>query len=256
MSASVAVFAGPSIPPSLRNRWRSVCWYPPARAGDMLSIRNAGHDTIVLIDGYFDHCASPWHKELLDLLSQGIRLVGASSMGALRAAELDAFGMIGVGSIYHAYRSGLLAGDDEVALVHGPEELNWVSLSVPMIEIRATLAAAYRHRLIDRDAAHNIRVIIHDIHFEDRDWPFICKVMAAQGLSADLITWIEQNHVQLKRADAERCVDFAISAGSAAVLSNEAPPRTIFLDRLYEFVAASADSAIANNLSPALPLNG
>ena len=51
---------------------------------------------IGVIDGYFDGVPSVWHKEILWALSQGIRVFGGASMGALRAAELDGFGMTGV----------------------------------------------------------------------------------------------------------------------------------------------------------------
>ena len=47
-----------------------------------------------------------WHKEILFALSEGIDVYGAASMGALRAAELDAFGMRGIGDVYSAYAEG------------------------------------------------------------------------------------------------------------------------------------------------------
>ena len=47
--------------------------------------------------------------------------MGASSMGALRAAELSQFGMVGIGEVYQAFKLGRLEDDDEVAIVHGPE---------------------------------------------------------------------------------------------------------------------------------------
>ena len=58
--------------------------------------------------------------------------LGAGSIGALRAAELEAFGMVGEGRIFEAYRSGVLEpydtpfeDDDEVAVVHAPAELGY-----------------------------------------------------------------------------------------------------------------------------------
>ena len=48
-------------------------------------------------------------------MAAGTQVFGAASMGALRAAELAPFGMIGVGAIFAAYRDGRLTGDDEVA---------------------------------------------------------------------------------------------------------------------------------------------
>ena len=79
----------------------------------------------MLIDGLFDASPAVRHKELLQLMARGVPVIGAASMGALRAAELAPFGMIGVGRIFTAYAAGALVGDDEVALLHGPEELGW-----------------------------------------------------------------------------------------------------------------------------------
>ena len=42
-------------------------------------------------------------------MAQGIHVFGAASIGALRAAELDAFGMRGIGRIYEDFRDGVLA---------------------------------------------------------------------------------------------------------------------------------------------------
>ena len=40
-------------------------------------------------------------------------------MGALRAAETRAHGMIGIGQIFEWYASGEIEGDDEVAQIFG-----------------------------------------------------------------------------------------------------------------------------------------
>ena len=61
---------------------------------------------IGLIDGYFDGVPAVAHKEILWALDQGIRVLGAASMGALRAAELAPFGMEGVGAIWRDYADG------------------------------------------------------------------------------------------------------------------------------------------------------
>ena len=75
-------------------------------------------------------------------------------MGALRAAKLSPFGMVGVGRIFEAYRSGVLEpygdvlfeDDDEVAVIHGPPEMGYVALSEALVNIRATLAKGRRWR--------------------------------------------------------------------------------------------------------------
>ena len=74
--------------------------------------------------------------------SEGVHVYGAASMGALRAAELDAFGMHGVGYVYRAYADGVLEDDDEVAVAHAGAEHGFRALSDAMVDVRATLAAA------------------------------------------------------------------------------------------------------------------
>ena len=64
-------------------------WHPPAAAGDLLRLLPDPPATLCLIDGYFDARPSVWHKEILLLIEAGVRVFGAASMGALRAAELD-----------------------------------------------------------------------------------------------------------------------------------------------------------------------
>lgn len=235
----LAVFAGPSVPPASRGAWPGVTWLPPARAGDFLRLSGKGFDTVALIDGYFDHCPAPWHKEILLAMEEGICVVGASSMGALRAAELDGYGMVGVGTIYHAYRDGLLTGDDEVALVHAPESLGWEPLSVPMIEVRATLALAVRRGLLDRVEARRMRGLAHDIHFVDRDWPLLCVTWLSRGADEVMVRWLANHHVQTKRADARACIDLAVGGSLESGDANPVP-RTIFLQRLQEAAATSA----------------
>ena len=83
----------------------------------------------------------------------GIAVFGASSMGALRAAELHEFGMVGVGQIFEMFRDGVLEDDDEVALQHGPEELNYLPVSEPLVNIRATLKHAFEEGVIENQTA-------------------------------------------------------------------------------------------------------
>src|SRR3954451_283758 len=63
-------------------------------------------------------------------------------MGALRAAELDRFGMRGIGEVYRAYVEGTLEDDDEVAVAHADGEHAFRPLSDSMVDVRATLDAA------------------------------------------------------------------------------------------------------------------
>ncbi|HCU97270.1 MAG TPA: hypothetical protein DHU96_33000, partial [Actinobacteria bacterium] len=97
MPGTPVVFAGPSLGEAhARAALPGAVILPPARCGDVLSVLRLRPAAIVLIDGLYDTTPAPWHKELLWALEARVPVVGAASMGALRAAELDRFGMIGV----------------------------------------------------------------------------------------------------------------------------------------------------------------
>ena len=116
--------------------------------GSFIGRRSMRPAVIGVIDGYFEVTPTVWHKEILWAMAQGIHVFGAASIGALRAAELDAFGMKGIGRIYEDFRDGVLEDDDEVAVLHGPAELGYPPLTEAMVNIRATLAAAAREGII------------------------------------------------------------------------------------------------------------
>lgn len=236
---AIHIFAGPSLPPPVRPDDSCFLWHPPAAAGDLAALLGAPPAHVCLIDGLFESCAAPWHKELLLLLEAGTIVIGAASIGALRAAELDRFGMIGVGAIYRAYRDGRLSGDDEVALVHAPAALDWAPLTVPMVELRATLVAACQAGAIDPAEARALRAIARDIHFEDRDWSTLGK---RWGIAAARLAQLRRLHVPLKQHDALMCLA-AIVQMRAPALTMVSPPRTCFIDALLAGLPAPGDRA-------------
>ena len=237
----IPVFVGPSLPPAFRPEDSAFSWRPPASAGDLLAWLDRPPPMLCLIDGFFDSRPAPWHKELLMLMARGTRVLGAASMGALRAAELDGLGMIGVGAIYRAYRDGRLTGDDEVALIHATERLGWAPLTVPMVEVRATLVAACRGGLIGVDVARRIRACVHDIHFDSRDWPLMEARCLGEGL-VDAATFrrLRELHVPLKRIDALACL--AAARRSHAPHRAVPPPYTCFIQELAEPVGQERDA--------------
>lgn len=252
-SGAIVVYAGPSLPAGMRPADPLFRWEPPASAGDALRLLDRPPRAVCLIDGFFDHRPAPWHKELMLLASRGVALFGAASMGALRAAELGPSIMTGVGSIHRAYRDGLLTGDDEVACVHAPGELGWAPLTVPMVEVRATLLAARRARLVDRATARTARSLAHDIYFADRDWPAIERAWAGL-MSPETVATIRMLHVPLKRMDAQACLARALRCTTAPSPAPD-PPRTCYLDKLIE-EAGSAITSAATSVNPASEAGG
>jgi hypothetical protein len=141
---TTVVYVGPTLPPAeVARLLPGATVRPPVAVGDVLALlRRRGVARIAIIDGYFERMAAVWHKELLLALERGITVYGAASMGALRAAELARFGMIGTGAIYRAFARGELVADDEVAVAHLPAEQGYRAVSEALVNIRFALARA------------------------------------------------------------------------------------------------------------------
>ena len=233
----IVVMAGPSLPPNVRHGATGIEWHPPATAGDVAALLDDPPEVLCLIDGLFDAQPSPWHKELLMVMAAGTVVLGASSMGALRAAELDGQGMIGIGAIYSAYRQGRLTGDDEVALIHATDQLGWAPLSVPLVEVRATLIAGCREGLIGPAQARDLRAEAMAMHFSDRDWPALQRQWVSQGQCDEATAEaLVRAHVPLKQQDALACI--AAASGRPSAHRPPPPPITYFVMQLLDAGAA------------------
>lgn len=118
---------------------------PPAKQGDIVSdLVNENPSRILLLEGTFRENLSVWHKELVYALQYpGVKGVyGAASMGAIRAAELDYLGMIGVGKIYEWYRDGVTEDESEVAVNFSVHKGVYRIHSVPLCDLRAAVELA------------------------------------------------------------------------------------------------------------------
>ena len=220
---SAVIFAGPSLRAADRAASPGLRFLPPARQGDLYAAACARPLVIGFIDGYFDGVPAVLHKEILWALSQGIAVFGAASMGALRAAEMHGLGMVGVGAIFRDYRDGVLTDDDEVALIHGPAELDHPALSLPMVDLRATLAHAVRQGVLEPQAAADLAARQKAVFYKQRNWPDLLAQLATS--QPELADWLAHNRVEQKRADALELVA-AVKAHLAA--PREAPPAPRF----------------------------
>ncbi len=198
------VFVGPSLPEvEVLTRDDDIVVAGPALQGDILAAVNRGARVIGIVDGGFEYTAPVRHKEILYALSRGVLVFGAASMGALRAAECNAFGMVGVGRIFRDYESGANIDDADVALVHAPAELGYRSLSVALVNVRATLDALERQGRLSGNARAHIQEVAAAIFFKERTWRAIVEQCgAADGLKQpELLKILVSNAVDQKRAD-------------------------------------------------------
>lgn len=125
---------------------------PPVQHGDLLGDTLRSGDTAVLIDGVYHQAPALRLKEILAAMGRGVRVIGAASIGALRAAELAPFGMLGIGHIFTAYVRGEIDGDDEVAVGQAPDG-DRQALTWPVVNLRYALQLAVPAGVIDRERA-------------------------------------------------------------------------------------------------------
>src|SRR6185503_7571185 len=95
-SEDVIVFLGPTLQLQEARPLLDAVYWPPAKRGDIYRASKLEPRIILLIDGAFEAQASVLHNEILWALSKGITVCGAASIGALRAAELAPYGMVGL----------------------------------------------------------------------------------------------------------------------------------------------------------------
>ncbi len=215
------VFVGPTLPDATSLVPAGIEIRGPVMHRDVLVAVNDGATVIGLIDGCFEDVAPVWHKEILYAISNGVRVYGASSMGALRAAECAAFGMIGVGKIYEQYASGHLIDDADVAQIHGPLEMNYLSLSEPLVNVLATLDHLLsRNELEDTEYA-SLRASAERLFFKDRTYRTIVTNanLPEQSSRKRIEELLRVNAVNQKRLDALGLLDTI-----AAVENTRRPP--------------------------------
>ncbi|HIF0302592.1 TPA: TfuA-like protein [Legionella pneumophila] len=176
---------------------------PAIRRGDLIRIilKHPSIETVVIVDGVFDQQASVTHKEILWALEQGRKVVGISSMGALRAYELRDYGMLGSGKVFEDYLSGVLDGDDEVAISYFPTTQGF-DKTIAMVNIRATLE---KLNLYDNELICKLR----KIHFKKRNWLTLkaavpevifvqLKAHYIDQKKKDVLLYFQTNHQSIK----------------------------------------------------------
>jgi len=229
---TACVFLGPSLPAADARALYPQCRFlPPVQHGSVYeAMQKWPLSAIGIIDGYFQHRPSVWHKEILWAIDQGVYVVGAASMGALRAAELAPFGMVGIGKVFKAFEQGAmppfigLNDDDEVAIVHGPAESGFIGVSEAMVNVRHTLDAACLAEVIDLATADILTKVAKSLHFSDRKYAAILDQARNQGVSDDKLQhfakWLPAGKIDQKREDAIELIKHMASIDHVGLPAN------------------------------------
>jgi hypothetical protein len=196
------LFAGPSLfgaAPDLADIERRG----PAAQGDIARAVADGADVIGLVDGAFGEVAAVWHKEILLALSRGVRVFGAASMGALRAAECAPFGMVPIGEIAQRFADGGLDDDAAVAVVHAPAEFGHEPLSEALVDALATISGLAADGLVTGPEAEALAMAARTMFFGIRTPDsIVAEAMLPFDRRAAVLAAYLGNRVSVKRRDA------------------------------------------------------
>ena len=178
-----------------------VIYKRPIKRGDLSIALKENPDIIGIIDGVFHQSSAVGHKEILNVIKNGVKVYGASSMGALRASELDTLGMTGIGYVYNQYASGEVDSDDDVAVMLDSETLE--ALSEPLINMKYVFTNAVKENIITNDEKDELLSIAKKTFYPKRNY---AQTLAQSSLDNDtkgiLINFIRES-VDIKKEDAK-----------------------------------------------------
>lgn len=201
MEKGVIIFTGPSLHPEEAKEILDADYRPPVGRDDILLALEDMPRIIGIIDGVFHQTPAVSHKELLKALDSGVKLVGGSSMGALRASELDDMGMIGVGEVYKSYKSGEIESDDDVAVVFDPDTKE--QLSEALVTMNYNFKRAYGEGLISLEDLEELDNTAKSIFYPKRTYKLILMNSNLDADKKDILKgYIDEKGIDIKKEDA------------------------------------------------------
>jgi hypothetical protein len=204
------VFSGPSISEAEVLRLIPCVHAPPIKRGDLAGFDDC--DIFVILDGEFGQNLSVTPKEILAVLDRGKTVIGASSMGALRASELDRSSMIGVGWVYDYFRRSAVRRDADVALVYSP--FDFKPMTVPMVDLEYWMEQTVAAGLIGAKDSARLLKLARSIFFADRTperlMDALRRAIAAETLDA-LLAFAGGATPNVKLIDAAEALRLAVS---------------------------------------------
>lgn len=207
-SDSIWIFLGPSLSHQKAQSILPAHYEPPIKRGDLSRAVEEGAQAIGIIDGSFYRSFSISPFEIIRALQEGVKVFGASSMGALKAVECESFGMVGVGQIFQWYRSGKIEAEDEVAIVFDPNSLK--ALSVPLVNMRYAFALAEKEKLLTQKEKNFLIRAAKKIYFPERSYESLFEIAKINGVPLKklrkLKTFVDDESRDLKALDAIACL--------------------------------------------------
>lgn len=206
MKKKIIVFTGLSISHEEAREILEADYRAPVKRNDILKAIEEKPDIIGIIDGVFHQSPSVSHKEIMKAIDKGIAVIGGSSMGALRASELDTLGMIGIGYVYKEYANGNIQSDDDVAIVFDSKTNK--PISEALVNISYNLKKAIDEKIISEIEEKEILKIAKSLYYPYRTYETILKKTDInENLKNDLIDFLN-NTIDIKKQDAEEVLNY------------------------------------------------
>ncbi len=203
----IVVFIGPSLSLNQARKILDAEYHPPVARDDVAILLNDPPDIIGIIDGVFHQQPAVSHREILKALEAGITVVGGSSMGALRSAELDYAGMIGIGTVYQKYRDGVIESDDDVAIVFNPETHEL--LSEALVSMNHNFQMAEKDGIITSSDVKNLYETAKKIYYPQRTYTRVLKDSKLdKEKKKTLNSYLDNKGIDIKEEDAKKVLEY------------------------------------------------
>ena len=186
------VFAGPSIITIPNQFYNGITIYPPVRTGDLIPLFKLTPGICIIIDGVFSRNRAITPFECIDLINLGWKVIGSSSMGALRAADLYTMGMIGIGEVYNMYRLGICTSDADVAVVYEMVNGTYKELTISLVHIMSLLQVLEDKQLIDSIKSRELLYKAKKIIWFERTLDYLLNEWLHIGINLNLISKVRQ----------------------------------------------------------------
>lgn len=184
----------------------NVVYKPPIKRGDIDEALKENPDIIGIIDGVFHQSPAVAHKEILKAIDNGVKVIGSSSMGALRASELDSLGMIGIGYVYEQYRDGKITSDDDVAVSLDKDTLE--AISVPLVNMEYVFRNAEKENIITEGEKEELLKIAKEIYYPKRLYSIVLNKSSLDNNKKDVLIDFIAKSKDIKKEDGLKLIKY------------------------------------------------
>ena len=173
----------------------------PVRRGDvdLLVATGSTPGVLVICDGVFQSVPAVSHMELCAAIDAGWQVWGVSSIGAIRAFELRDEGMRGFGYVYEQFSRHEDFTDDEMCLLHFPED-PWFPLTEALVNLRHALDVRGALLGISAEAGARAVATLSRAWFGDRTPELMQRALVDSGVVARdahaLLAWTSANRIK------------------------------------------------------------